>query len=88
MLSPSFDGPVYALKISSTCANGWDDYLLEFAEFAAYFNGIPAFNLTKGYSPGYPARIYGDRLRRFRDIREQLDPHGRLLNQFFAESLK
>jgi hypothetical protein len=85
LLSPSFDGPVYALKLCSVSDDGWDDYLLEFSEFAAHFKGIPAFNLTKGYNPGYPARIYGDRLRRFRDIRDQLDPYGRLLNQFFEE---
>ena len=88
MVSPSFAGPVFALKLCSTCKDGWDDYLLEFAEFAAHFQGIPVFNLTKGYKPGYAARVYGERLQRFRNIRHQLDPKDRLLNQFFAEHLK
>jgi len=88
LLSPSFAGSVFALKLCSTDREGWDDYLLEFAEFAAHFQGIPVFNLTKGYKPGYAARVYGERLQRFRDIRHRLDPKDRLLNQFFAEHLK
>jgi len=88
LLSPSFTGSVFALKLCSTDQDGWDDYLLEFAEFAAHFQGIPVFNLTKGYKPGYAARVYGERLQRFRDIRHRLDPKDRLLNQFFAEHLK
>lgn len=88
LLSPSFDSAVFALHLRSAGKDGWDNYLLEFAEFAAHFQGVPAFNLTKGYKPGYAAKIFGERLQRFRDIRERLDPEDRLLNQFFAEHLR
>ena len=88
LLSPSFNSAVFALHLRSAGKDGWDNYLLEFAEFAAHFEGIPSFNLTKGYKPGYASRIFGERLQRFRDLRERLDPKDRLLNQFFAEHLR
>lgn len=87
LLSPSFDGPLFALSMRSTNDEGWDDFLLEFAEFAERYKGIPVFNQTKGIKPRYAAGIYGKRLARFRDIRTRLDPQDRLLNQFFAEHI-
>jgi hypothetical protein len=88
LLSPSFDSPVFALKLRSVAADEWDDYLLEFAELAAHFDGIPVFNQTKGFKPGYANKVYGDRIGRFCSIRSKLDPNNRLLNQFFAEHLR
>lgn len=88
LLSPSYDGAVFALHLRSAGKEGWDNYLLEFAEFAAHFQGMPTFNLTKGYKPGFASKVFGERLQRFRDIRERLDPNDRLLNQFFAEHLR
>lgn len=88
LLSPSFSGPVFALHLQTIKKDGWDDYLLEFADLAAHFGGIPAFNLTRGAKPGYALEVYGERLRRFMAMREKLDPKGRLLNQFFAEHLR
>ena len=88
LLSPSFNEAVFALHLRSAGKDGWDNYLLEFAEFAAHFQGVPTFNLTKGYKPGYASKVFGRRLQRFRDLRERLDPKDRLLNQFFAEHLR
>jgi hypothetical protein len=87
LLSPTFDGPAFALSMRSTSTEGWDDYLLEFAELAERFAAIPLFNQTKGIKPRYAAGVYGKRLERFRDIRTRLDPQDRLLNQFFAEHI-
>ncbi|HJP05535.1 MAG: hypothetical protein CL799_09820 [Chromatiales bacterium] len=87
LLSPSFEGPLFALTMRSTNMEGWDDFLLEFAEFAVHFKGIPLFNQTRGVKPRYATTAYGDRLRRFRDIRKKLDPRNRLLSQFFVERL-
>ena len=86
-MSPSFEGPLFALTMRSTNMEGWDDFLLEFAEFAVHFKGIPLFNQTRGVKPRYATTAYGDRLRRFRDIRKKLDPRNRLLSQFFVERL-
>jgi L-gulonolactone oxidase len=88
LLSPSFDGPGFVFNMRSSQEDGWDDYLLEFAEFAAHFKGVPIFNLTKGFKPGYANRMYGDRLKRFTEMRNRLDPKNRLLNQFFAEHVR
>ena len=87
LLSPSFAGPAFALNIRTTRREGWDDFLLGFAEFAAHFRGLPVFNQTPSFRPAYARRIYGERLHRFRAMRQRLDPEDRLLNQYFAEHL-
>jgi FAD/FMN-containing dehydrogenase len=90
LLSPSFDSAVFSIHLRATteAKDGWNDYLYEFAEFAARYKGIPVFNQTSAFKPGYAYKIYGQRLRRFKDIRSRLDPKNRLLNQFFAEHLR
>jgi len=87
LLSPSYDSACFGLKMITTSSDGWDDFLLEFADFAAHFKGIPVFNLTKGFKPGYATRAYGDRLRRFSTMRQRLDPKDRLRNQYFKEQI-
>ena len=86
-LSPSHDQPLFALKLRSTNMDGWDNFLLDFADLAARFGGIPLFNQTRGMSPRHADEAYGGRLRRFRKLRRQLDPENRCLNQFFAEHI-
>lgn len=87
LLSPCIDGPAFVLNIRSTRADGWDDFLLNFAEFAAHFRGVPLFSQTPAFRPAYARRVYGERLHRFRAMRQRLDPEDRLLNQYFAEHL-
>lgn len=85
LLSPSFDGPMFALSLRSTNTNGWDNFLLDFARIAARFDGVPLFNQTRGFTPEQVQKAYSKRLVRFRAMREKLDPQNRLFNQFFAE---
>jgi len=85
VLSPSHDQALFALKLRSTNLEGWDNFLLDFADLAARFGGIPLFNQTRGMSPRHAHAAYGQRLRRFRELRRQLDPENRCLNQFFLE---
>ncbi len=85
LLSPSFDGTVFALNLRSTVVDGWDDFLLDFGRIASRFKGIPSFNLTNRFSADQAEQAYGERLRRFRMTRRQADPNNRLLNQYFAE---
>jgi hypothetical protein len=87
LLSPCFDEPAFALNLRSTRREGWDDFVLGFAEFATHFHGTPLFNQTPSFRPQYARRIYGERLHRFRAMRQKLDPEDRLLNQYFAEHL-
>jgi len=88
LLSPSFDSSGFMLNLKSNNTDGWDDFLLEFADLAAHFKGVPSFNMTKGYKPGYASRVFGERLVRFCTMRERLDPKNRLVNQYFAEHLR
>ncbi len=85
LLSPSFDGPVFALKLRSTASDGWDDFLLDFGRFAAKFSGIPVLNLSSRFAAEMLPPAYGARLETFRMTRRQADPGNRLLNQYFAE---
>lgn len=86
-LSPSHDQPLFALKLRSTNLDGWDNFLLDFAQIATRFNGIPLFNQTRGMSACHAETAYGGRLRRFRELRRKLDPENRCLNQFFSEHI-
>lgn len=85
LLSPSYDGPMFALSLRSTNGAGWDDFLLDFAKISVRFDGVPLFNQTRGFTAEQVQQAYGKRLERFRAMRRKLDPENRLLNQFFAE---
>jgi hypothetical protein len=84
LLSPSFEGPMITLSPLSTQSDGWDDFVFDFSEFAAEHRGVPFFNQTRNVPPGLAAQRYGRRLAFFNKVRRELDPHDRMLNQFFA----
>lgn len=87
LLSPSFDGPMLTLSPLSTQAGGWEDFVLDFAEFAMGCGGVPLFNQSKNATPECVAKAYGSRLTFFNRVRTELDPYDRLLNPFFAAYL-
>jgi hypothetical protein len=87
LLSPSFDEPLVALQTMSTTDKGWEDFVIDLAQFAENWGGVPLFNLSRAMRAEYTRQIYGDRLEFFRKIRRQLDPEGRLLNPFLAQYL-
>ena len=84
LLSPSFDGPLFSISPLSTQTEGWDDFVLDLAEFAANHHGVPFFNQTKNATPELVAQRYGSRLAFFNKVRRELDPHDRMLNQYFG----
>ncbi len=84
LLSPSFDSPLFTISALTARTDGWDDFVFDFAEFAAGQGGIPFFNQTKNASPEVVSNCYAQRLRFFRRVRRELDPDDRLLNQYFA----
>jgi FAD binding domain-containing protein/D-arabinono-1,4-lactone oxidase len=84
LLSPSFDSSLFTISPLSTQPSGWDDFVFDFAEFASQHKGIPFFNQTRNASPELVAQRYGSRLAFFNKVRRELDPHDRLLNQFFG----
>ena len=84
LLSPSFDTALFTISPLSTQVEGWDDFVLDFAEFAAQHHGVPFFNQTKNATPELVAQRYGSRLAFFNKVRRELDPQDRLLNQYFG----
>jgi hypothetical protein len=87
LLSPSFDTPIFTLSPLSTQVDGWDDFVLDFADFAAKHRGIPFFNQTRNAGPEVVAQRFGTRLTFFDKVRRELDPYDRLVNQFFQSYL-
>jgi FAD/FMN-containing dehydrogenase len=86
LLSPSFDEPLIALQTASTIAKGWDDFVIDLAQFAENWGGMPLFNLSRAARAEYARSMYANRLEFFCKIRRQLDPHGRLLNPFLGQN--
>lgn len=85
LLSPSFDEPMIALQTSSTQANGWEDFIIDLADFAEHWAGVPLFSQTRSLRADYARQVYGARLEFFRKIRRQLDPEDRFLTPFMAQ---
>ncbi|MDH4006310.1 MAG: hypothetical protein OEV32_15840, partial [Gammaproteobacteria bacterium] len=85
LLSPSFDEPMIALQTSSTQVNGWEDFVIDLADFAEHWAGVPLFSQTRSLRADYARQVYGTRLDFFRKIRRQLDPEDRLLTPFMAQ---
>jgi hypothetical protein len=86
-LSPTYTQTVFALNVRSTNKKGWENFLLEYADFASGFDAIPLFNQTRSFTPTIVTRVFGRRLEQFRKMRKHLDPENRLLNQFFSEHI-
>jgi hypothetical protein len=84
LLSPSFDSAMFTISPLSTQTEGWDDFVFDFAEFAASHRGIPFFNQTRNAAPELVTQRYGSRLAFFNKVRRELDPSDRMLNQYFG----
>jgi hypothetical protein len=78
---------MFTLSPLSTQGEGWDDFVLDFADFAAKHHGVPFFNQTRNATPEVVAQRFGSRLAFFNKVRRELDPYDRLVNQFFQSYL-
>ncbi|MDX1403346.1 MAG: FAD-binding oxidoreductase [Woeseiaceae bacterium] len=85
LLSPSFDEPMIALRAMSTQAKGWEDFVIDFGEFARHWGGVPVFNQTRDIPPDYPAQVFGSRMTFFKNIRRRFDPENRMMNPFLSQ---
>jgi FAD/FMN-containing dehydrogenase len=84
LLSPSFDSAMFTISPLSTQTEGWDDFVFDFAEFAAGHKGVPFFNQTRNASAELVSQRFGVRLGFFNKVRRELDPDDRMLNQYFG----
>lgn len=85
LLSPSFEEPMIALRAISTELKGWEDFALDFGDFARHWGGVPAFNQTRNIDADYASQVFGSRLTFFNKIRKRFDPENRMLNPFLSQ---
>jgi len=87
LFSASYAGPMITLEPSSTGDKGWDDFLIDFNDFASTQGGTPTFNQTRALQPEHVAKAFGERVKLFRALRQRTDPLNRLRNSYFAHLL-
>ncbi|MEM7611336.1 MAG: FAD-binding oxidoreductase [Pseudomonadota bacterium] len=88
LLSPSFDQPMIALRVVSNPHPLWEDFVMDFAEFAQRWGGVPLLNQSRCAEQAYTSGVFGTRLDFFKKMRRQMDPDGRMLNPFLAQYLR
>jgi FAD/FMN-containing dehydrogenase len=84
LFSLSYCGPMITLEPSSTGEKGWDDFLIDFNDFASAAGGTPSFNQTRALQPEHVAKSFGERVKLFKALRQRTDPLNRLRNSYFA----
>ena len=85
ILSPCFDEPMVALRAVSTEKKGWDNFAIDFGEFARHWGAAPLFNQSRELDPAYAQEILRTRLDYFRKVRRQVDPDNRMMNPFLSQ---
>lgn len=85
LLSPSFDGPMIALRVVSSPHPKWEDYAMDYAEFAQRWSGVPLLNQSRCAEQGQVSIALGSRLNFFKRIRRQLDHENRFMNPYLAQ---
>ncbi|MEJ2128523.1 MAG: FAD-binding oxidoreductase [Woeseiaceae bacterium] len=88
LLSPSFDEPMIALRAATTQEKGWDDFVIDFAEFAEKWGGLPLISQSRAMRAEHVIQSYNKRLDFFRHMRRKVDPDNRLLSPFMAQFMQ
>jgi FAD/FMN-containing dehydrogenase len=84
LFSISYTGPMFTLEPSSTGEKGWDEFLMDFNDFALALGGTPTFNQTRQLQTEHVTKAFGERAKLFRALRHRTDPLNRLRNSYFA----
>ncbi|HEY3849925.1 MAG TPA: FAD-binding protein [Steroidobacteraceae bacterium] len=87
LFSVSFAGPMFTLEPSSTGDRGWDEFLIDFNDFASALGGVPTFNQSRALKPEHVVKAFGERAKLFRALRQRTDPLNRLCNSYFSHLL-
>ncbi|HEX2222168.1 MAG TPA: FAD-binding protein [Candidatus Limnocylindria bacterium] len=91
ILSYSYDGDIISIDPihapSDRDRPAWERFLREFNRWAHERGGIPLLNQSPFIGRDDVAAAYGERWTRFSEWVRAQDPHGRMLNPFFAELL-
>jgi hypothetical protein len=84
LFGASYTGPMFTLEPSSTGEQGWDEFLIDFNDFASSAGGVPTFNQTRALQPEHVVKAFGERARLFSALRRRTDPLNRLNNSYFS----
>jgi FAD/FMN-containing dehydrogenase len=84
LFSLSYDGAAFTIEPSSAGEDGWEDFLIDFNDFASARGGTPTFNQTRALRREHVGKALGNRGRLFRQLRNRTDPLDRLRNSYFA----
>jgi len=84
LFSVSYTGPMFSLEPSSTGGEGWEEFLIDFNDFASVLGGTPTFNQTRALQPEHVTKAFGKRATLFRTLRQRADPLNRLRNSYFG----
>jgi L-gulonolactone oxidase len=84
-LSPSFDETMIALTTASTQSKGWDNFVIDLADFSEKWGGTPIISQSRALRAENVIQTYSNRLDFFRRTRRQLDPENRFLSPFLAQ---
>jgi FAD/FMN-containing dehydrogenase len=84
LFSVSYSGPMFTLEPSSVGDQGWDDFLIDFNEFASSHGGTPTFNQTRALKPEHVTKSFGERAKLFSALRHRTDPLNRMHNSYFS----
>ncbi|MBX2868853.1 MAG: SDR family NAD(P)-dependent oxidoreductase [Acidiferrobacterales bacterium] len=85
--SYSWEGTVMTLDPVHTGGPGWDDFLHAYNQFCSDHHGVPLFNQSKWLTQNQVEKAFGSRVSDFWQVRSELDPKGRFLNQYFSNLL-
>ena len=85
LLSPSFDESMITITTASTQGQGWEDFVIDLAEFAEKWGATPLISESRALRAEHVIQTYDKRLDFFRRMRRQLDPENRLLSPFLAQ---
>lgn len=87
LLSYSYDGSMITIDPVSTANPGWTTFLAAYNRFCSDRGAVPLMNQTPGLTRPMVAKALGGRLQSFAQARQNFDPGGRLLNDYFRDLL-
>jgi len=84
LLNTSCNKSMIAPGAISTGSRGWNNFAIDFSDFARHGRGLPLFKPAHEVPADYPAQIFDSRFSDFRNIRRQFDPENRMINPFLS----
>ncbi|PWG63962.1 FAD-binding protein [Spiribacter halobius] len=76
-------GPALTLDPVATGLPGWEGFLYAYNEFCSQHDGTPLWNQSGSVTPLQAQKAFGEEIREFLRIREQMDPEQRFYNEYF-----